>query len=599
MKIMKFSYPVFIVLSSSAITSAQLISWYKLDDDPQVTSVTNPNGDPPVFLRSTAPLTAAIGRDGSFENFFTDDFDFSGLVDIDGNAIGPIEDFRQEPSPGDQSIDGASARFLQTGQSGTPEQDNLHRANLGICGGSIGGLPEATASMWVSHAIDDDDAIFLSIGIFGSNAPLAFWRDATVSGQDGQTNVLRLIMGGTNVVSGPEALVTSNDGSTLWYHIAFTFQGANPGQDDGLVEIFIDGVSVGSAATSNETIPIAGLTPLAAGQTSDRTTDGAGRRPYLSGRGMNGLIDEITLYNAALSLAQIQQLAAGANPEVVAPVPPPAPPAPLLMIAQDASELEFSWLADEERVYDILSNVDLTLPPSKWVIYDDGVTIFNDIVAGEGMFTLSGVQMIGDQRFFVLREEDAPPPVLFFEDFEEDGGGFTTANKSLAFPLGSDWEFGAPNSDPNAAGGAVIGGANGSANAWGTVLGDGSSGSGFVASGTVACLRTPVIDLTAITSATLTFDEALDGNDGTVGNPGAVDLTEIFVIDANTDIVIGSGPFYSESDGDINNADWRPVGPRVLPSGAFTQPIRLEFRFTGNSDEFLGWYIDNVSISGQ
>ena len=183
--------------------------------------------------------------------------------------------------------------------------------------------------------------------------------------------------------------------------------------------------------------------------------------------------------------------------------------------------------------------------------------------------------LLDEPRLFVRIGASLPGP-LFFEDFEEDDGGFTVVTLG-----GTAWEYGAPNS-PDIGGGDVTTAFSGS-NCWGTNL------TGPYVASTDTSLRSRVIDLTDVTAASLEFAMAIDAN---VGHTIAVN-----VIEANTDTVIAN-ILPPTGDTDSTISPWAIVGPLPLPTEAFGQEVRLEWRFVGNGDDFYnGVYIDQVVIT--
>nr|MCU0782318.1 hypothetical protein [Akkermansiaceae bacterium] len=86
---------------------------------------------------------------------------------------------------------------------------------------------------------------------------------------------------------------------------------------------------------------------------------------------------------------------------------------------------------------------------------------------------------------------------LLEEDFETDNGGFSVVTAG-----GTPWAYGDP--EATGGGGNVTTGNGGSAKCWGTNL------VGTYGAGTDTSLRSPVIDLTGVTGATLSFAMAMD-----------------------------------------------------------------------------------------
>ncbi|WP_338684956.1 Ig-like domain-containing protein [Haloferula helveola] len=172
------------------------------------------------------------------------------------------------------------------------------------------------------------------------------------------------------------------------------------------------------------------------------------------------------------------------------------------------------------------------------------------------------------------------PPPLLSVDFEADGGGFTVATTQ-----GTAWAWGDP--DSTGFGGTVSEGAGGSVNCWGTGIGN----PGYYVDPTDTCLRSTVIDLTGVTAAELSFAMALDLEGG--------DSVTVNIIDDTTDAVIASD-IVSITDTDTVAADWETVGPIAIPAGALGQPVRVEWCLSGvggGTDDYLGWYIDNVTVT--
>lgn len=262
-------------------------------------------------------------------------------------------------------------------------------------------------------------------------------------------------------------------------------------------------------------------------------------------------------------------------------IPPPS--TLMLCIAQVGDTLEFEFNSLSGMQYDIVSDIDLSTAPDTWLPYNDGVTTFENIIStGTGIQTISGALLVGPTRFFALIENEIPPPLpLLEEDFESSDGGFTFVSAA-----GTDWAHGNP--DSSGPGGDVNEGNGGSVNCWGTDIGN----PGFYLDPTTnSCLRSTVIDLTEVTGAELTFAQALD--------LPAADSVTVNIIDDTTDTVIATD-IISITDTDTLTAFWEPVGPIALPDAALGQLVRIEWCLSGEagpSDDFLGWYIDDVVVT--
>jgi hypothetical protein len=293
--------------------------------------------------------------------------------------------------------------------------------------------------------------------------------------------------------------------------------------------------------------------------------------PYSFGSGgSNGQINfEVRTISNGVGLFDDLQIT------TVSPTPPPFD----LTIAPNGANFDFSWDSQPGKAYDLLASTDPATPVAEWPIYNDGATLYENIPATGTTTTLMAVPSSGPRRFFAMREEDGPP--LLAADFEDNNGGFTSAKTA-----GSDWEWGSPTSADNGGtpnlGGSVTAGNNGSTKCWGTNIGN----PGYYADPTTdSCLISPVIDLSAVAGAELSFAHAID----TAGGDPAV----LRIVNANTDAVIDTMPF---ADGNPNSATWQTTGPIALPVGT---PIRLKWCLTGDggdSDDYMGWYIDDVRV---
>jgi bacillopeptidase F len=129
----------------------------------------------------------------------------------------------------------------------------------------------------------------------------------------------------------------------------------------------------------------------------------------------------------------------------------------------------------------------------------------------------------------------------------------------------------------------VTAGAGGSLKCWATNL------TGVYVADTDTSLRSPVIDLSAVSGATLSFARSIDAAAGHT-------LT-VNVIAADSDTVIAN-VIPAAEDPNGGESPWQTIGPVELPAGALGQSVRIEWRFVGNGDEaYNGVYIDNVVVT--
>jgi hypothetical protein len=168
---------------------------------------------------------------------------------------------------------------------------------------------------------------------------------------------------------------------------------------------------------------------------------------------------------------------------------------------------------------------------------------------------------------------------LLSENFDADDGDFTITKIA-----GTDWAWGDP--DSTGLGGTVSTGSGGAGSCWGTNIGN----PGHYADPTTdSRLRSPTIDLTLIPAAELSFSYAIDLPAG--------DSAVVRLINTATNNEIVSGPFpFTVTDSSPTSANWQTTGPILLPVGA---PVRIEWCLTGtgdDTDDYLGWYIDDVKV---
>jgi len=248
--------------------------------------------------------------------------------------------------------------------------------------------------------------------------------------------------------------------------------------------------------------------------------------------------------------------------------------------ATTASHFDFAWESREGKLYDLVSSTDLSIPRDSWDVWEGHA----DLEASLPANTLNNVPGGGSgQRFFAVVEKDPPPVELLTETFDEVTApnlpaDWTTGPTVDSIDSGSTlWELGTPSGVGPAA-------AASGANCAGTNIG------ATYGSDTDIWLRTPPLDLTTFSTATLTFKQfrsienlvGVDEDFGQIRILAADDLAEIAVLEA---AVEGS------------DTDWIDYS-NTLPAGSFSEPIVIEFRFLSDGfDNFPGWYIDDVAVT--
>jgi hypothetical protein len=392
------------------------------------------------------------------------------------------------------------------------------------------------------------------------------WQAVVSQSEGGNWRLARNGTSGTNfkwAQSGPQqiyAYLDRQDGS--WHHVAVTHDAA------GDATMYIDGAPGGSVAA------------WVLGNGNGLRMQ-IGGNSQAGGRGWDGNIDDVALWDRALSAEDIAAIWNGGDGASIASLVGGAPSGFPLTITRNGSFADLTWESQTGKLYDVLSSTDVTLDLALWTLVEE------EIPATPPSNTETVSLSSETTEYFVVSEKDAPPPPSpLNEDFEAGNGGFTVVTTS-----GTGWEHG----DPDAVGefgGSVTTGNGGSGNCWGTGIGDftATADRGYYAEGTTTSLISPVIDLTLVASATLTFAENLDveGNDTAVVN----------IIAEFTDTVIAAA-IYTAIDPDINTTGWNNVGPIAIPAAALGQKVRLEFSFSGAgfpAQDFVGWFIDDVLV---
>lgn len=248
----------------------------------------------------------------------------------------------------------------------------------------------------------------------------------------------------------------------------------------------------------------------------------------------------------------------------------PDPPLFLTRFDPAGGTLAFEWSDIPGRQFDLVSAEDLTIPAERWEPYNDGVTTYEDIPnSGTGANALTGVLPVdGPSRFFAVRKEFGAGLALFMEDFDAVAGlpeGWTRG--ANAGDSGStQWEVGIPSS---------VGPA------------EAHSLSNCVATGISAdyganvdiWLRTPEIDLSGVTDATLRFKQSRELE-------AIKDRGSVRVLKADDGTPLGEALPVSVAGSDFGA--W--VNAEVdLPPEALGEMIQIEFQFQADADNEALW----------
>lgn len=256
------------------------------------------------------------------------------------------------------------------------------------------------------------------------------------------------------------------------------------------------------------------------------------------------------------------------------------PPAPIaLSITPTGSGFDLAWESQSGKLYNVRSSPNLTGDISTWTL------VQGDITADPPINT-APVAPSETILFYRIEEFPAPPVTVLSENFDTVTApalptGWTTG-ANAGDTASTLWELGAP---------SAVGPIE--AHSLEHCVGTNISADYGVSS--ELWLRTPPIDLTAATSATLVFQQWVDMDDFDLGDTGTVrvldasglpgTVTELATVKTN---IQGIAP-----------ADWVEFSAK-LPAAALGHSVVLEFLFLSDSvpdGDASGWYIDDVLVS--
>jgi len=242
----------------------------------------------------------------------------------------------------------------------------------------------------------------------------------------------------------------------------------------------------------------------------------------------------------------------------------------IMLTQPDSVNLTFN--SEPGKLDEVLSGSDLSA-----INQSEGTVAAN---AARTRFTRTAA--LTHREFFRVADPGSTPP-LGFTAFENGDDGFT----NTSFGSKTDWKHGLP--DSSGVGGIIAAGHGGTGKCWASNLGDsaGKGGAGVNATGTDASLRSPVIDLTDVTAASVTFAQAMD--------LAPTHAAVVNIIEESTGTVIAPAIHTFTPDLQTTDSAWRMVAPIPIPAAALGRRMRIEWRFTGDGDNpYMGGYIDDV-----
>jgi len=206
------------------------------------------------------------------------------------------------------TLSGGAALATVDGRSALVLDGSNDYANLGN-DTSLDLSSAMTVTAWVKgSASENDDSILISKYV-SSNNTRSWGMTTEQSALTGQTTKWKVIITADGTANNMKRYTSSGvimDGS--WHHIAFTF-------DSGALKLYTDGVEDASPTKTDDdavaSIPI-NTNPVTVGILSDLTT-----LPF------NGSMDDVRIYNKALTQTEIQSIMTGYDytaPDTTAPV---------------------------------------------------------------------------------------------------------------------------------------------------------------------------------------------------------------------------------------------------------------------------------------
>lgn len=223
-----------------------------------------------------------------------------------------------------------------------------------------------TVAAWVKPYGESNFGVIAGIDQTGGTA-----SDMYSLKTDGNNNLTWQVIGSdseVNLVGGH--LTALSNGGADWIHVAGVYD-----PDSNFAGLYVNGVEV--AATNTVPSSIQSMnTPFQIGHNASNS----GSFPFL------GAVDEVRVYDEALSVADLEALAGGS----------PADAGLVLDLAHDEStgEFTFTWNGEEGKSYRILGNADLGSDPATWLA----------VPGLSGVSSPQSLVLSGDDRFFVVQE---------------------------------------------------------------------------------------------------------------------------------------------------------------------------------------------------
>tara|TARA_B100001057_G_scaffold315531_1_gene315641 strand:- start:4693 stop:6333 length:1641 start_codon:yes stop_codon:yes gene_type:complete len=242
-----------------------------------------------------------------------------------------------------------------------------------------------------------------------------------------------------------------------------------------------------------------------------------------------------------------------------------------LEINASGNSLEISWESQVGKLYTLRSAADpSTSSSAEWAVFEENA----DITATPPRNLLVLPLPDDSSRLFVVEEFTAPPEIYFSDDLESGADGWDTLVNDENGT--TEWILGMP-----AGSTGPLMGANDSLNAFTTNLGDYGPGSNI-------SLRSPEIDLSAASTAQLSFEVFRDGD-------GLADTASVRFLRAGSYEQLGAPV---QIDMTVLDKDYRLLTTEVTQEALGEAAVIVEWTFQSDDsvDAFSGLTIDNIVI---
>ncbi len=266
-----------------------------------------------------------------------------------------------------------------------------------------------------------------------------------------------------------------------------------------------------------------------------------------------------------------------------------------LRITGNGANLDFEWESNPGMFYVLRSSTDLAADLSTW----DSVNVPGS-VENNGVFEIATTPAVnmhtiprpGDPtRFYRVQEISLPPVTVLEENFDTTTAGNLPADWTTGFDaadtlMNTAWELGDPTGGPISGPNLAFSGAN--------CVGTNLLSNYGLSSNT--WLRTPAIDLSTATGATVTFQHWVDIDDFLIEEEGTVR-----VLDAATPPgAVTELEVVSMNISGANSNGWVEFTAE-LTEASLGESVALEFIFrsdaTDDGFDLSGWYIDDVTVT--